>query len=89
MFLVDMHHFLLLALIQIMAASEAERPLTYAAYGDRNFVLGLIEVYNYLNSQGAKVSDLYRYIMQYSKRRDIRQSLFDMVMRTSIQQIRK
>ncbi|CAF4392797.1 unnamed protein product [Rotaria sp. Silwood2] len=44
-----------LAIIQLMAASEARRPLIYAAFGDINLVNSFFEVYDYLDKQNATV----------------------------------
>ncbi len=50
-----------------MAASEARRPLIYAAFGDKNLVNSFAEIYNYLKEQEATVGDLYWYLLQYSR----------------------
>ena len=66
-----------------MAASEAERPLIYAAYGDRNLVKTFSVVYEYLKKEKATVKDLYMYLLQYSRRND-RSSLFEYIRRTPV-----
>ncbi|CAF4551263.1 unnamed protein product [Rotaria sp. Silwood2] len=43
------------AIIQLMATSEARRPLIYAAFGDINLVNSFFEVYDYLDKQNATV----------------------------------
>lgn len=53
------------AIIQLMAASEAQRPLIYAAYHDQNFVNNFADVHEFLIRQKATVSDLYHYIKHY------------------------
>ncbi|CAF3952122.1 unnamed protein product [Rotaria sp. Silwood1] len=39
------------AIIQLMAASEAQRPLIYAAFGDKSLVSSFFTVYDYLEKQ--------------------------------------
>ncbi|CAF3808845.1 unnamed protein product [Rotaria sordida] len=71
------------AIIQLTAASEAIRPLIYAAYGDKNLIESFYEVYDYLIDQRAKVRDLYCYLDQYCNTRS-RCSLFDFILRTPV-----
>ncbi len=52
-----------------MAASEAGRPLIYAAYRDKNLVNSFSIIYENLKKQGATVRDLYWYLHQYSRGR--------------------
>jgi hypothetical protein len=66
-----------------MAASEAIRPLIYAAYGDKNLVESFSIVYDYLISERATVRDLYRYLQKYSNGYS-RSSLFDFILKTSV-----
>jgi hypothetical protein len=66
-----------------MAASEAQRPLIYAAFHDNNFVNSFAEVYEFLKRHKATVSDLYRYLEQYSTQHT-RGSLFDYILRHPI-----
>lgn len=75
-------HLCFLAIIQLIAASEAERPLIYAAYLDKNFVNSFAEVYQYLKAQRARVCDLYRCVEQYSTQHT-RRPLFDYILHTS------
>lgn len=75
------------AIIQLIAASQAVRPLIYAAYGDQNLLETFSIVYNYLLTQGATVRDLYRYLEKYSHG-NTRSSLFDFILQTSIASIR-
>ncbi|CAF4683694.1 unnamed protein product [Rotaria sp. Silwood1] len=69
------------AIIQLMAASEAGRPLIYAAYLDKNLVKSFYEVYEYLFSQRARVRHLYRYLERYSIENN-RRSLFEYILKT-------
>jgi len=62
-----------------MAASEARRPLIYAAYGDKNLVNSFSDVYNYLKKQGATVADLYSYLRGFSDRHN-QSSLFEYIL---------
>ncbi|CAF4685728.1 unnamed protein product, partial [Rotaria sp. Silwood2] len=71
------------AIIQLIAASEAVRPLIYATYGDKNLIESFYEVYDYLIDQRAKVRDLYRYLDQYCNRRS-RCSLFHFILQTPV-----
>ena len=63
-----------------MAASEAQRPLIYASYHDRNFVNSFADVHEFLIRQKATVSDLYHYIKEYSTLHT-RDELFDYILR--------
>ncbi|CAF5111060.1 unnamed protein product, partial [Rotaria magnacalcarata] len=53
------------AIIQLMAASAAGRPLIYASYLDKKLVNSFFEVHQYLLDQKAEVRDLYRYLERY------------------------
>ena len=75
-------------IVQLMAASENTRPLIYAAYGDRKFASEFFHVYDHLIRQGARVSDLYRYLKVYCRLRP-RASLFDFILHTPILSIRR
>ncbi len=86
-FLMYIYIFLFKAIIQLMAASEAIRPLIYAAYGDRNLIESFSIVYDYLISQGATVRDLYRYLEKYCQVYQ-RWSLFDFILRTTVSSLR-
>ena len=66
-----------------MSASEAVRPLIYAAYGDKNLVESFSAVYDYLISQRATVGDLYRYLREYSNSHTST-SFFDFIIRTPV-----
>jgi hypothetical protein len=75
--------YIFIAIIQLIAASEAVRPLIYAAYGDKTLVESFSIVYDYLLSQRATVRDLYRYLQRYKNGR-IRSSLFDFILHTPV-----
>jgi hypothetical protein len=70
-----------------MAASQARRPLIYAAYGDKNLVNSFSDVYNYLKKQGATVGDLYWYLHQYSRARS-QSSLFEYILKIPVMSLR-
>ncbi|CAF4663314.1 unnamed protein product, partial [Rotaria socialis] len=53
------------AIIQLMAASAAGRPLIYAAYRDKVLINSFYIVYEFLKDQKATVSDCYRYLQRY------------------------
>ncbi len=65
------------------AASEAQRPLIYAAYRDSNFVNSFADVYDFLKRQKATVCDLYRYLEQYSTKHTS-VSLFEYILQNPI-----
>jgi hypothetical protein len=66
-----------------MAASEANRPLIYIAYYDKNLVNSFAQVYEFLRCQKATVGDLYRYLDQYSTQHTQR-SLFEYILNNPI-----
>jgi hypothetical protein len=66
-----------------MAASEAGRPLIYAAYRDKNLVNSLGVVYEYLKAEQATVGDLYRYLRRYFKQTE-RGSFFEYILNTPV-----
>ncbi len=72
-----------LAIIQLMAASVADRPLIYAAYRDKNLISLFAIVYEFLKQQKATVGDLYRYLQRYFIQVD-RGSLFEYILNTPI-----
>ncbi|CAF0733884.1 unnamed protein product [Adineta steineri] len=71
------------AIIQWMAASEAKRPLIYAAYRNKNLVNSFNVVYEYLKDQKATVADLYQYIQQYLTQVE-RGTLFEYILNTPV-----
>ncbi len=79
------YHFIhqFLAIIQLMAASEAGRPLIYAAYRDRNLINSFTVVYDFLKDQKATVGDLYRYLQRYLTQIQ-RGSLFEYILNTPV-----
>jgi hypothetical protein len=66
-----------------MAASEAGRPLIYAAYRDRNLINSFTVVYDFLKDQKATVGDLYRYLQRYLTQIQ-RGSLFEYILNTPV-----
>lgn len=66
-----------------MAASEAKRPLIYAAYWDKILVTSFAVVYAYLNDQKATVSDLYQYLQRYFTQVH-RGTLFEYILNTPV-----
>ena len=75
--------YIFIAIIQLIVASEAVRPLIYASYGDKNLVESFSAVYDYLIEQRATVRDLYRYLDRYSHERS-QISLFNYISRTPV-----
>ncbi|CAF0958393.1 unnamed protein product [Adineta steineri] len=71
------------AIIQWMAASEAKRPLIYAAYRNKNLVNSFNVVYEYLKDQKATVADLYQYIQRYLTQVE-RGTLFEYILNTPV-----
>ncbi|CAF1192584.1 unnamed protein product [Adineta ricciae] len=71
------------AIIQIMAASEARRPLAYATWHDQNLMDSLWTVYECLLRQQATVRDISKYLLEYVTRRP-QLSLFDFIRTTPI-----
>lgn len=57
---------IILAIIQLIAASQAGRPLVYLTFRDQNLVLSLHKVYEYLFNEKATVKDLCTYLQQYA-----------------------
>lgn len=76
MFALLMYSFV--AIIQWIAASEAERPLVYAAYRDREFIESFGVLYSVLSDQKVTVGELYRYLVKYLDQRNS-SSLFDFI----------
>lgn len=70
---------LVLALIQLAVASEVNRSLIYAAYGDRAFEHQFTKVYQHLTNIDMRVSDICDILfIYYSKTRA--ESLFDYIL---------
>ncbi|CAF0733871.1 unnamed protein product [Adineta steineri] len=70
------------AIIQLMAASEARRPLIYAAFHDENLFYSFIKVYEYLKVEKATVGILYKYLVSYPSRLDKHKTLFNYILET-------
>ncbi len=66
-----------------MAASEAGRPLIYAAYRDKKLVNSFALVYEFLKDQKATVGHLYQYIERYFIQVE-RGSLFEYILNTPV-----
>jgi hypothetical protein len=73
----------IVAIIQLMAASAAKRPLIYAAYRDKNLVDSFTPVYEVLRNQNATVGDLYRYLQRYFTQTD-QGSFFEFILSTRL-----
>ncbi|CAF1273709.1 unnamed protein product, partial [Didymodactylos carnosus] len=68
-------------IIQLMAASEAERSLIYITYDDRVLVDTFSKLYDYLIQKDARVKDLYKYLAEYSQI-ETNLNIFDYIMTT-------
>jgi len=78
-------HLFKVAIIQLIAASEANRPLVYVTLHDQILVESFWKVYNYLIDQQATVRHLCIYLQQYSSRSRYNQStLFEFILNTPI-----
>jgi hypothetical protein len=71
--------FFSIAIIQLIAASEAERPLVYVTFHDQNLIESFWVIYNYLIEQQATVRHLCMYLQEYSSRFD-QSSLFEFLL---------
>ncbi|CAF1569627.1 unnamed protein product [Rotaria magnacalcarata] len=76
------------AIIQLMAASAAGRPLIYASYLDKKLVNSFFEVHQYLLDQKAEVRDLYRYLERYCGQPGRSESLFEYILRKPISSLK-
>ena len=76
-----------LAIIQLMAASEAGRPLIYACYRDRNLVTSFAVVLQYLKTHNATVGDLYLYLQRYFAEAN-RGALFEYILATPLSSVK-
>ena len=74
---------ILLAMIQLIAASKAARPLVYLTFRDQNLVESLVEVYDYLVKEKATVSDLCAYLQQYASLHT-KLTLFEHILQTPV-----
>jgi poly(ADP-ribose) glycohydrolase len=75
-----------LAIIQLMAASEVQRALVYAAYGDRELVNSFAQVCDYLRKEEATVGDLYRYLDLFCRRHD-QCTLFEYILKKPVSEL--
>ncbi|CAH1794556.1 unnamed protein product [Owenia fusiformis] len=55
------------ALIQIMAAAEANRDVCYFTFGDNKLRDDMFEIHKYFKDRDLKVGDVYSYILQYNR----------------------
>ncbi|CAF2003229.1 unnamed protein product [Rotaria magnacalcarata] len=71
------------AIIQLIAASQAGRPLAYLTFRDQKLVDSFYEVYEYLSNEKATVKDLCAYLQCYA---DLYKKLplFDYILQTSV-----
>ncbi|CAF4308866.1 unnamed protein product [Adineta steineri] len=72
-----------IAIIQLIAASEANRPLIYATFGNQTLVESFWTVYSYMIDQQATVRHLCLYLQQYSSQYN-KSTLFEFILTTSI-----
>lgn len=73
----------LVAIIQLLAASAARRPLVYLTWHDETTKDAFWTVYEHLNQNQMTVSHLYSYLQRYSKERP-RLSFFDFIISTPL-----
>ncbi|CAF0958469.1 unnamed protein product [Adineta steineri] len=71
------------AIIQLIAASQAGRPLVYLTFRDQNLVLSFYKVYKYLLDEKATVKDLCTYLQQYTTLYN-KITLFDYILETPV-----
>ncbi|CAF1052395.1 unnamed protein product [Rotaria sordida] len=76
------------AIIQLMAASEAGRPLVYVTWHDQYLVEWFWKVYQYLTNQQATVRDLCIYLQQFSMQYN-QSTLFEFILNTPLSLLRK
>ncbi len=76
-------HLFKIAIIQLIAASEANRPLVYVTFHDQTLVESFWIIYNYLIDQQATVRHLCIYLQKYSSRYD-QSTLFEFILTTPI-----
>ncbi|CAF3397696.1 unnamed protein product [Rotaria sp. Silwood1] len=70
-------------MIQLIAASQAGRPLVYLTFRDQNLVMSFHKVYEHLSNEKATVKDLCTYLQQYSNLYK-NLPLFDYILQTSV-----
>lgn len=71
------------AMIQLIAASQADRPLVYITFRDQILVDTFYEVYQYLQKEKATVQHLCNYLQNYSKIHT-KMTLFEYILQTPI-----
>ncbi|CAF4114273.1 unnamed protein product [Rotaria socialis] len=76
------------AIIQLMAASEARRPLIYCSFHDKHLIESFWAIYEYLQEQKATVGDLYLYLNQYSMQH-AQSTLFEFIFSTPVSSLKK
>ncbi|UJR36601.1 hypothetical protein I4U23_029321 [Adineta vaga] len=67
------------AIIQLMAASYAQRPLIYAAFGDKKLAQSFCDIYNEMKIHHTTVADLFHYLLKYADRFD-KSTLFEFIL---------
>jgi hypothetical protein len=75
-----------LAIIQIIAASQAGRPLIYLTFGEGKLATSLWKVYEYLCQEQATVKDLITYLQNYSNLFD-KLTLFEYILQTPVKSL--
>lgn len=76
-----------LAVIQLIAASQAGRPLVYLTFRDQDLVVSISKVYAYLVNEKATVRHLCQYLQAYSSKYT-QFSLFDYILQTPVSTLR-
>lgn len=71
------------AMIQLIAASQAKRPLAYLTFRDQQLVTSFWKVYEHLKSEKATVKDMCTYLQHYSNT-DKKATLFNYILKNSI-----
>ena len=64
-----------------MAASEAGRPLIYAAYRDKTLVNSFAAIHKYMKDEKITIRDLYQYLRRYTSGVN-RGTIFDYIQST-------
>ncbi len=74
---------IILAIIQLIACSQAGRPLAYLTFRDQNLVMSFYKVYEYLLNEKATVKDLCTYLQHYATLYN-KFTLFDYILQTPV-----
>lgn len=69
------------AVIQLVAAAQAQRPMIFAAYLDQKFVVEFEQIYRFFMQRQMKVKDLYYYLYTYGKS-STKLSFFQFILQT-------